>query len=154
MRAPKREGGGGNTSGVFGQVFVRKRNVISHVILLFSRDCHIIDTIQYLWSYYRHNIVSRIRRERTMASANNVFSCCDIFLRPSERRNVFSSSGEFVLPPLKQVVADVSGKADKLPDVFLLGSKLCGPWHRRLEAIDPLNAAPFRRKSKALDSKQ
>ena len=55
-----------------------------------------------------------------MASANNVFSCCDIFLRPSERRNVFSSSGEFVLPPLKQVVADVSGKADKLPDVFLL----------------------------------
>ena len=55
-----------------------------------------------------------------MASANNVFSCCDIFLRPSERRNVFSSSGEFVLPTLKQVVADVSGKADKLPDVFLL----------------------------------
>ena len=89
-----------------------------------------------------------------MATANNVFSCCDIFLRPSERRNVFSSSGEFVLPPLKQVVADVSGKADKLPDVFLLGSKLCGPWHRRLEAIDPLNAARFRRKSKALDSKQ
>ena len=89
-----------------------------------------------------------------MASANNVFSCCDTFLRPSERRNLFSSSGEFVLPPLKQVVADVSGKADKLPDVFLLGSKLCGPWHRRLEAIDPLNAARFRRKSKALDSKQ
>ena len=89
-----------------------------------------------------------------MASANNVFSCCDIFLSPSERRNVFSSSGEFVLPPLKQVVADFSGKADKLPDVFHLGSKLCGPWHRRLEAIDPLNAARFRRKSKALDSKQ
>ena len=64
------------------------------------------------------------------------FSCCDIFLRPSERRNVFISSGEFVLPPLKQVVADVSGKADKLPDVFLLGSMLYGPWHRRLEAIE------------------
>ena len=89
-----------------------------------------------------------------MASANNVFSCCDIFLRPSEHKNVFSSSGEVVLPPLKQVVADVSGKADKLPNVFLLGSKLCGPWHRRLEAIDPLNAVRFRRKSKALDSKQ
>ena len=41
LRAPKR-GEGGNTSGVFGQVFVRKRKVISHVILLFLRDCHTI----------------------------------------------------------------------------------------------------------------
>ena len=41
MRAPK-ERRGENTSGVFGMVFVRKRNVISHVILLFSRDCHMI----------------------------------------------------------------------------------------------------------------
>ena len=39
---------------------------------------------------------------------------------------------------LKQVVADVFGKADKLPDVFLLGLKLCSPWHRQLEAIDSL----------------
>ena len=55
-----------------------------------------------------------------MASANNVFSCslCDVFLRPSERRKVFSSSSEFVLPLLRQVVANVFGKADKLPDVF------------------------------------
>ena len=83
---------------------------------------------------------------------------------------MFSSSSEFVLPLLKQVIADVFGKADKLPDVFLspsidnsnmysiismvLGSKLCGPWHRRLEAIDSLNAVRCRRKSKALDSKQ
>ena len=34
LRAPRR-GEGENTSGVFGQVFVRSRNVISHVILLF-----------------------------------------------------------------------------------------------------------------------
>ena len=91
-----------------------------------------------------------------MAFANNVFSCSlyGVFLRPSERRKVFSSSSEFVLSLSKQVVADVFGKADKLLDVFLLGSKLCGPWHRRLEAIDPLNAVRCRRKSKALDSKQ
>ena len=91
-----------------------------------------------------------------MASANNVFSCslCDVFLRPSKCRKVFSSSCEFLLPLLKQVVADVFGKADKLRDVFLLGSKLCGPWHRRLEAIDSLNTVRCRRKSKALDSKQ
>ena len=76
------------------------------------------------------------------------------FLRPSERRKVFSSSSEFVLPLLKQEVADVFGKVDKLPNVFLLGSKLCGPWHRRLEAIDSLNAVRCRKKSKALDSKQ
>ena len=91
-----------------------------------------------------------------MASANNVFSCllCDVFLWPSECRKVFSSSSDFVLPILKQVVADVFGKADKLPDVFLLGSKLCDPWHRWLEAIDSLNVVHCRRKSKALDSKQ
>ena len=41
---------------------------------------------------------------------------------------------------LKQVVADVFGKVDKLPDMFLLVSKLCGPSHRQLEAIDFLNA--------------
>ena len=29
-------------SGVFGQVFVCSRNVISHLILLFSLDCHMI----------------------------------------------------------------------------------------------------------------
>ena len=76
-----------------------------------------------------------------MVSANNVFICslCDVFLRPSECRKVFSSSSEFVLPLLKQVVDDVFfSKVDKLRDVFLLGSKLCGPWHRRLEAIDSL----------------
>ena len=84
-----------------------------------------------------------------MASANNVFSCslCDVFLLPSER----SSSSEFVLQLLKQVVAVVFGKADKLPDVFLLGSKLSGPWHRGLEAIDSFNAVSCLRKSKALD---
>ena len=52
------------------------------------------------------------------------------------------------------MVADVFGKADKWPDVFLLGSKLCGPWYRRLEAIDSLNAVRCSRKSKVLDSKQ
>ena len=31
--------------------------------------------------------------------------------------------------------ADVFGKADKMPDVFLLGSKICRPCHRMLEAI-------------------
>ena len=36
-------------------------------------------------------------------------------------------------------MADVFSKVDKLLDVFLLGSKLCGPWHRQLEAIDSLN---------------
>ena len=77
-----------------------------------------------------------------MVSANNVFSCslCDVFLQPSEHRKVFSSSSKLVLPLLKQVVADVFSKVDKLPDVFLLVSKLCGPWHRQLEAIDFLNA--------------
>ena len=30
-----------NTSSVFGPVFVRNRNVISH-LMLFSRDCHMI----------------------------------------------------------------------------------------------------------------
>ena len=91
-----------------------------------------------------------------MASANNVFSCslCNVFLRPSERREVFSSSSKFVLPLLKQVVADVFGKANKLLDVFLLGSKLCGPWHRRLEALGSLSVVRCRRKSKALDSKE
>ena len=82
-----------------------------------------------------------------MVSANNVFSCllCDVFLQPSEHRKVFSSSSKFVLPLLKQVVADVFGKVDKLPDVFLLGWKLCGPWHRQLEAIDSLNVVHCRR---------
>ena len=47
--------------------------------------------------------------------------------RLSSAIEVFSSSSEFVLPLFKQVVADVFAKADKLPDVFLLGSKLCGP---------------------------
>ena len=109
---------------------MRSRNVISHVILLFSRDCH---------NYDRHNIVSRIKLKRAMAYANNVFSCllCDIFLRPSEAGGIH-----------------VFGKADKLPDVFLLDSKLCGPWHRRLETIHSRNAVRCRRKSKALDSKQ
>ena len=90
-----------------------------------------------------------------MVSANNVFSCslCNVFFRPSERRKVFRSSSDY-LALLKQVAADVFGKADKLPDVFLLGSKLCGPLHKRLEAIDSLNAVHCRRKSKALDSKQ
>ena len=77
-----------------------------------------------------------------------------IFLRPSEHRKVFSSSSEFILPLSKRVVADVFGKADKLPDVFLLDSKLCGPWHRRLEAMDSLNMVRCQRKSKALDCKQ
>ena len=66
--------------------------------------------------------------------------------------------GKYLVLPasqlLKQVVADVFGKADKLPAVFLLGWKLCGPWHRRLEAIDSLNAVRCRRKSKDLDGKQ
>ena len=86
-------------------VFVCSRNVIPHVILL---------------SYDRHNIVSRIKLKRAMASANNVFNCslCDVLLRPSECRKVFSSSSEFVLPLLKQVVADVFGKVDKLPMCF------------------------------------
>ena len=48
---------------------------------------------------------------------------------------VFSSFSEFVLPLMKQVVVDVFGKADMLRDVFLLGSTLCRPCHRRLEAI-------------------
>ena len=51
-------------------------------------------------------------------------SLSDVFFLPSERREVFSSSSEFVLPLLKQSVAYVFGKADKLSDVFLLGSKL------------------------------
>ena len=51
LRAPKREEGK-NTSAVFGQVFVRSRNVFSYEILLFSRDCH---------NYDRHNTVSRIK---------------------------------------------------------------------------------------------
>ena len=57
-----------------------------------------------------------------MASTNNVLSCslCDVFLLPSKRRKVFSSSSKFVLPLLRHVVADVFGKVDKLPDVFLL----------------------------------
>ena len=61
------------------------------------------------------------------------FSLCDVYLRPSERRKVlnFSSSSEFILPLLKQVVVNVFGKADKLPDVFLLGSKLCDPIQSR-----------------------
>ena len=62
-----------------------------------------------------------------MVSANNVFSCslCNVFFRPSERRKVFRSSSDF-LALLKQVhvAADVFGKADKLPDEFLLRSKL------------------------------
>ena len=58
---------------------------------------------------------------------------------------MFSSSSEFVLPLLKQLVADVFSKADKLLGVFLLGSKLCGPWHRQLEAIDSLNVVCCRR---------
>ena len=72
-----------------------------------------------------------------MATANNAFGCsiCDVILLPTERRKVFSSSSEFVLPLLKQVVVDVFGNADKLRDVFLLGSTLCRPCHRRLEAI-------------------
>ena len=70
-----------------------------------------------------------------MVSANNVFSCslCNVFFRPSERRKVFRFSSDF-FALLKQVAADVFGKGDKLPDEFLLRSKLCGPWHRRLEA--------------------
>ena len=56
-----------------------------------------------------------------------------------------SSSSEFVLPLLKLLVADVFGKVDKMPDVFLLGSKLCGPWHRQLEAIDSLNTVRYQR---------
>ena len=69
-----------------------------------------------------------------MASVNNVFSCslCDVFLRPAKRKKVFSSSSNFVLPVLKQVVADVFSKADKLWDVFLLSSKLCRPCYRQL----------------------
>ena len=47
------------------------------------------------------------------------------------------------MPLLKQVLADVFGKADKLLDVFLRGSKLCGPRHRRLEAIDFLKRGPL-----------
>ena len=35
-----------------------------------------------------------------------------------ERRKIFSSSSEFVRPLLKQVVADVFDKADKLRNVF------------------------------------
>ena len=57
-----------------------------------------------------------------MASANNVFSCS--FFRHLNVGKYFISSSEFVLPLLKQVVADVFGKAYKLLDVFLLGSKL------------------------------
>ena len=67
------------------------------------------------------------------------------FLPPSERRKVFSSSSEFVLPLLKQLVADVFSKVDKLLDVFLLGLKLCGPCHRQHEAIDSLNVVCCRR---------
>ena len=90
------------------------------------------------------------------ASANNVFSCsfCNVILRPAKRRKVFSSSSEFVLPLLKQVVANVFGKANKLRDMLFLGSKLCGAWRRRFKAIDSLNAVRYRRKSKAMDSKQ
>ena len=64
----------------------------------------------------------------------NVFNCslCDVFLLPTERRKVFSSSSELVFPLLKQVVVDVFGKADKLRDVFILGLTLCHPYHRRL----------------------
>ena len=90
--------------------------------------------------------ITCLQNNYAMASANNcVLSCslCDVFLLPSERREVFSYSSEFVLPLLKQVVADVFGKADKLPDVFLLGSKLCGPRYRRLEAIDFLKRGPL-----------
>ena len=90
---------------------MRKRNVISHVILLFSRDFHMIALT--LSPQLDESVLWRL--------LIMYFSCCDIFLRPSERRNVFSSSREFGLPPLKQVVADASRKADKLPDVFLLG---------------------------------
>ena len=37
---------------------------------------------------------------------------------PTERRKVFSSSSEFGLLLLKQVVVDVFSKADKLRDVY------------------------------------
>ena len=49
------------------------------------------------------------------------------------------------MPLLKQLVADVFSEVDKLLDVLLLGSKLCGPWHRQLEAIDSLNVVCCRR---------
>ena len=39
------------------------------------------------------------------------------------------------MPLLKQVVAYVFGKADKLQEVSLLGWKICRPCHRLLEAI-------------------
>ena len=72
-----------------------------------------------------------------MATANNAFCCslCGVFLLPKERRKVFSSSSEFVLPLLKQVVVDVFSKVGKLLNVFLLGSTLCRLCHRQLVAI-------------------
>ena len=72
-----------------------------------------------------------------MATANNVFSCSlgGVFLLPKERRKVFNSSSEFVLPLLKQVIVDVFSKVGKLRNVFLLGSTLCRLCHRQLVAI-------------------
>ena len=72
-----------------------------------------------------------------MATVNNVFSCslCDVFLQPAEHRKVFSSSSDFVLALLKQVVANVFGKADKLRDVCLLGLKLCHSCWRKSTAL-------------------
>ena len=46
-----------------------------------------------------------------------LFSLRRLFSSAAECRKVFSSSSEFVLPLLKQVVADVFGKADKLRNV-------------------------------------
>ena len=54
----------------------------------------------------------RYERKCVMATANNVLSCslCNIIILLTEHRKVFSSSSEFVLLLLKQVVVDVFRK--------------------------------------------
>ena len=60
-------------------------------------------------------------------------SLCNVSLKSTaERRKVYSSASEPVLPLLRQAVSEMYGR-DALREVFLPDSKLCRPCHRRLE---------------------